>query len=78
MLYLDVKILRNIATSSAQKADVILLVVDATQRFTDSYQRIFADLVKVALENCKIEMILVSIVANTVFFTSINSINYVF
>eukprot|EP01038_Epipyxis_sp_PR26KG_P007526 gene7526-10252_t len=56
----DLKILRDITTTSTNKADVILLVVDAS-RVTGNkrFLYLFSEMVKVALENAKIEVILV-------------------
>jgi GTP-binding protein Era len=51
--------LRSISADTSSKADVVLVVVDATQPFTNSYQDIFAEMVRTALRKAKKELILV-------------------
>ena len=52
--------LRNIAAASALKADVILLVVDASVRTNfPRYQTAFTEMVQIALDNAKTEIVLV-------------------
>lgn len=56
----DVKALRDLATSATSKADVVLLVVDAALDCGRTrYQDTFAEMVQVALDNAKTELILV-------------------
>lgn len=52
--------LRNIAAAAALKADVVLLVVDANVEVTTGrYQDTFAEMVQIASDNAKTELILV-------------------
>lgn len=52
--------LRNIAAAAALKADVVLLVVDANVEVTSGrYQDTFAEMVQIASDNAKTELILV-------------------
>ena len=56
----DLKTLRNLAATAAAKADVALLVVDATINFErTAYQDTFAEMTKLALDCCSTEVILV-------------------
>jgi|Transcript_25871 GTP-binding protein Era len=56
----DVKALRDLALSATHKADVVLLVVDATLDCGRMrYQETFAEMVQIALDNAKTELILV-------------------
>ena len=41
----DAKIFRAMASTAAEKADVVLITVDATQRLTKVYQDTFAEMV---------------------------------
>jgi GTP-binding protein Era len=56
----DVKALRDLALSATHKADVVLLVVDAALDCGRlRYQDTFAEMVQIALDNAKTELILV-------------------
>lgn len=55
----DLKAYSNIAADSMSKADVVLLVVDAARCRSIQYHDTFAELVKMGIENCKKELILV-------------------
>ena len=54
----DTKTLRNSSVQSATKADVVLLVVDAVKEFREVEQDTFAELTRIALDNAKLEVIL--------------------
>lgn len=54
----DVKELRNITVDSSEKADVVLLVCDGT-KVSSKYHDTFAEMARLALENAKLEVILV-------------------
>lgn len=53
------QVLRELADSSVEKADVVLLVVDASRHITDNYRFVFAEMVRMALRHVKKELILV-------------------
>ncbi len=53
------KSLRAVATGAAQKADVVLLMVDATKCKGLRYQDTFAEMAKIAINSAKLEVILV-------------------
>ena len=55
----DLKAYSNIAADSMSRADVVLLVVDAARCRSLYYHDTFAELVKMGIENCKKELILV-------------------
>ena len=55
----DAKTLRDLASSAASKADVILLVIDASHTINDKFLSRFAEMVKIGLGHAKIEIILV-------------------
>jgi GTP-binding protein Era len=55
----DIKTLRDTAESSASKADVVLLVVDASLPLTDSYKDAFSEMAKLAIQSAKMEIILI-------------------
>lgn len=54
-----VQSIRNVSFAAVSKADVVLLVVDSSHKITKQYQDVFAELAKLALDNAKIEIILV-------------------
>jgi GTP-binding protein Era len=59
-LKFDAKTLRSIVTTSSTRADVVLLVVDSVRDINKkAVQETFSEMVKVALENAKTEVILV-------------------
>lgn len=55
----EADILRKTATESVEKADVVLLVVDAARVFNDNGRYIFGEMVSIALKKAKKEVILV-------------------
>ena len=55
----EIQSLRDIATSATKIADVVLIVVDASYSVNLKYQDTFAELVRLALDNAKLEIILV-------------------
>lgn len=55
----DAKKSADTASSAVKKADVVLLVIDASLNLTDSYKDSFAEMARLALANAKIEIILV-------------------
>lgn len=55
----DTRNLRDIAEATVGKADIVLLVVDASLPLTDTYKDAFTDMARLALANAKIEIILV-------------------
>lgn len=55
----DVKVLRSFTTSTSRKADVVLIVMDAARDVDLVQQDTFAELVRTALKNSEIEIILV-------------------
>ena len=55
----DVKVLRNFSLSTVRKADVVLLVMDAARDLSPTQQDSFAEMVRVAIDNAEIEVILV-------------------
>lgn len=55
----DIRQRREIATSSTASADVVLIVVDASYKVNKMFQDTFAEMVRIALDNAKIEIILV-------------------
>jgi len=55
----DTKTLSNLAKQSIEKADVVLIVVDAAREISDNYKITFSEIVRVALQYAKQEIILV-------------------
>lgn len=55
----EFKTLRDLSTSSVQKADVVMLVVDAARMLTPKSEYIFSEMVRIGLHHMKKEMILV-------------------
>ena len=55
----EIRSLRDIATTSMTKADVVLLVVDSSYDVNTRYKDAFAEMVRVALDYAKLEIILV-------------------
>jgi len=55
----EIRTLRDFAASATKKADVVLIVVDASYKVNLRYQDTFAELVRLGLDNAKIEIILV-------------------
>jgi GTPase len=55
----EMKLMRELASSSLEKSDVVLLVVDAARKITERTQFLFAEMVKIALGHAKKELILV-------------------
>lgn len=55
----DSKSLRQIAATATEKADVVLMVVDATQKLNDRFLDTFAEMIKIGLQNSKKEIVLV-------------------
>lgn len=55
----DAKTLRKLATTSVEKADVVLLVVDALRCSKIKYHDTFAEMVQISLNHCTKELILV-------------------
>ena len=55
----DTKKLRDVAEATVGKADVVLLVVDASLPLTDTYKDAFTDMARLAISNAKIEIVLV-------------------
>jgi len=55
----DSKALRVMAASAVAKSDVVLLVVDAARAINDNYKITFAEMVRIALDHAKVEIILV-------------------
>lgn len=55
----EYKTLRETSTATVQKADVVLLVVDAARLLSPKQQYIFSEMVKIGLFHCKKELILV-------------------
>lgn len=49
----------NLAKQSIEKADVVLIVVDAGKDISDNYKITFSEMVRVALQYAKQEIILV-------------------
>jgi len=56
---LDTKTLQSLVRGAASRADVALLVVDAAREVTPNFQDTFAEMAKIALDDAKIESILV-------------------
>lgn len=56
---IELKNMREVVTNTVEKADVVLLVVDAARRFNDRAQFIFSEMVKVAIHHARKEVILV-------------------
>lgn len=56
---LDTKTLKSIVTSATAKADVVLLVVDSVAHISDRVKMVFTEMVKMALDSAKTEVILV-------------------
>ena len=55
----DVKVLRSFSLSTVRKADVVLLVMDAARDLSPTQKDSFAEMVRVAIDNAEIEVILV-------------------
>lgn len=55
----DTKVLRGVATAAAERADVVLLTVDATKCKGVKYQDTFAEMASIALRHAKLEVVLV-------------------
>eukprot|EP01041_Mallomonas_annulata_P006367 gene6367-12872_t len=55
----DVRLLREIATTTTSSADVVLIVVDASYTLNTRYKHTFAEMVRIAIDNAKDEIILV-------------------
>lgn len=55
----DTRKLRDVAEATLGKADVVLLVVDASLPLTDTYKDAFTDMARLAIANAKVEIILV-------------------
>ncbi|RYH22338.1 hypothetical protein EON65_19385 [archaeon] len=55
----EFQVIRELADSTVEKADVVLLVVDSSRIITDNYRYVFGEMVKLALKHIKKEIILV-------------------
>lgn len=55
----ELKLMRELASSSLQKADVVLLVVDAARKLSEKNIYVFSEMAKLAIRNAEKEVILV-------------------
>lgn len=55
----EMKLMRELATSTIEKSDVVLLVVDASRKVNERVTFLFAEMVNIALKFAKKELILV-------------------
>lgn len=55
----ELQVLREVADSTVEKADVVLLIVDAARSLSENYRFVFAEMVSLALKYAKKEVILI-------------------